>query len=783
MVETPTCTLCDLPTPDPPISDPEVEGSFCCRGCLSVEQALGASDLDREALEESGSSDPIPDTAEACFLSIEGMHCTTCEAFLSGRGKRIPGIHTVEASYATDTARVWYDPDLIDAAALPEALSGYGYTATPRRTGERANPRADGWTTFLVGGGLFGMMVMIWYILFLYPTYFGYAPIVEPGGFDALYIYFNIWLFTTFVLFYTGLPILRGAVVSLLARAPNMDLLVSIAAVSAYGYSTLAIFIGRTDLYFDVSVAIILVVTAGTYYEARVKRRALGELTLEDLDPLGDVTRADGSTVDADTVTVGDKLLVRPGERVPFDGTIREGTAAVDTAFLTGEPVPTVRSSGDTVPGGAIVHDHPIVIEVDEGSDSTHERILSLLWTVQSERPGIQRLVDKLATIFVPLVVVLALVAGGLTFVIGGTGTGALLVGLTVLIVACPCALGLATPLAIAAGVRDGLRRGVLILQSSVFEDARDIDTVVLDKTGTLTAGEMAVRSVHGEDTEAVLSRAAAVEQYSGHPIAEAIRSYAEDVRILVDGGSLAAADVEVATRGLIATIEGERVGIGDPAFLTERGYEIEPVLERQIDDIEHGGAVAVAVGWNGIVGGVIAVGDQPRPDWQDAVEQLSKDRSVVVLTGDDGPAIDRYRGNPAIDRVFAGVPPDGKRVTIERLQVDGPVAMVGDGTNDAPALAAADVGIAVSGATALATDAADVVIPADDLTAVVSVFDLVGGTRRRLRQNLGWAFVYNGIAIPLAVTGLLNPLLAAVAMASSSLLVVTNTARRIDRE
>lgn len=776
------CSLCDLPTPEPPITGESVDGTFCCQGCLSVESALGAGDLEPSDMQASSPDTDIPDDVTALFLSIEGMHCTTCEAFLRGRGERIPGIHAVEASYATDTARVWYDPDVMDPADVTESLSGYGYTAAERRAGDRPNPRGDAWTTFLVGGGLFGMMVMLWYALFLYPTYFGYSPVVETGGLDSLYIYVNIWLFSSFVLFYTGWPILRGAVVSLVARAPNMDLLVSIAAMSAYGYSTIAMVIGRSDLYFDVSVAVILVVTAGSFYEARVKRRAIGELSLEQLDPLGEVIRPDGTAVSVDAVSAGDRILVRPGERISLDGTVREGRAAIDTAVLTGEPLPESVGPGDQVPGGAIVHDEPLVLEVAEGGHSTRERILSTLWSVQSERPGIQRLVDRLATVFVPLVVVIALIAGTATFLIGGEGTQALLVGLTVLIVACPCALGLATPLAIAAGIRDGLRRGLLILRSSVFEDARTVRTVVFDKTGTLTAGRMAVRSIVAENPDALLERAAAVERYSRHPIADAICEYAREQSTRTDGGSLSDAEVTTHARGIVATIDGDRIVVGHPSLLVDQGYEIPPAVADEIDDMEEAGMVPVAVGWDAITAGVIGVGDEPRPDWDETVERLSGDRDVIVLTGDDSPAVERYRENSAIDRVFAGVPPDGKRATIERLQADGPVAMVGDGTNDASALAAADVGIAMSGATALATDAADVVTPSDDLTAVVAVFDLVAGTRKRLRQNLGWAFVYNGIAIPLAITGLLNPLLAAIAMASSSLLVVGNTARRIGR-
>lgn len=775
------CTLCGLPTPEPPVSEPAVSGEFCCRGCLTVHRALGAGEIDAADLgppDEAGTEEA---EGTVTFLAIDGMHCTTCEAFLAARGNRTDGITAVEASYATDTARVRYDPDRTDPDAIAASLSGYGYDARTRTETHRSDPRGGPWARFLVGGGLFGMMVMVWYVLFLYPTYFGFDPIVEPGGLDALYIYANIWLFTSFVLFYTGWPILRGAYVSLRAGAPNMDLLVSIAAVSAYAYSTLAMIAGRTDLYFDVSVAIILVVTAGTFYEGLMKRRALGDLDVEELDGTAEARRPDGTPVAIDTLAAGDDVLVRPGERIPLDGTVREGIAAVDTALLTGEPFPDTVEPGESVPGGAIVTDGPLVIRIDDAMSSTRERLLELLWSIQTDRPGVQRLADRLATIFVPLVIGLALVVGMWTIRSGGDGTTALLLSLTVLIVACPCALGLATPLAVAAGVRDGLRRGILIARASIFEDAPAVSTVVLDKTGTLTGGKMTVTDVIADDPATLLDRAAAIERFSAHPIAEAICDARAEPAV-TDGGVLETGAVEHHSQGVVGTIDGEQIVVGHPDLLAEHGFGLPDSVTETVEAVRSQGDVPVVVGYDETAQGIIAVGDAPRPDWEAAIERLSTDREIVMLTGDEGASVDRFHENPAIDHVFAGVPPDGKAVTVERLRENGPVAMIGDGSNDAPALAAADVGIAVATGTALATDAADAVIDGDDLTAAADLFAVVAGTNRRIRQNLGWAFVYNGIAIPLAVTGLLNPLLAALAMATSSLLVVTNTARPIVR-
>ncbi|MWV41582.1 cation-translocating P-type ATPase [Natrialba sp. INN-245] len=805
------CTLCSLPTPSTPITEPDVSGTFCCRGCLEVHRTLdgvGDDGVERKVRQRlEGASDPDAESdpeqfdGEEAFLAVEGMHCSTCEAFLEATASSTAGVQAVEASYATETVRVAYDPDRLEAEDLPEIVSGYGYTARERGTEADDSSRDQALVKFLIGGGLFGMMVMVWYAVFLYPTYFGYDPVVDFGGYDGYYLAVNIWLMTSFVLFYTGYPILRGAFVSLRAGMPNMDLLVATAAVGAYAYSTLAMSLGRTDLYFDVSVAIILVVTAGTYYEERIKRRAAGLLSDLTEQRVDEARRVDGETVPIEAVEPGDRLLVRPGERIPLDGELLEGEAAVDESLVTGESLPAEKGPGDLVRGGTVVTDAPVVLEVGADAESTLDRLVSIMWSIQSSRPGVQRLADKLATIFVPLVLVLATVATATLLATGSSVSSALLVGLTVVIVSCPCALGLATPLSIAAGVQAAAKRGIVVVAETLFEDAPDVDVVVLDKTGTLTTGSMSVEEVvvetpdgsTGDDSAGeVLARAGAVESLSEHPIGAAIATEAAAVADEADGtdstveGKFAgelAVDVEGFERdrrGVSGVVAGERVAVGHPEWCHERGLTVPEELESRIVDADTRGDVPVAVGWDGRVRGVIVVGDAPRERWLEAVDTLADGRDVVVLTGDEGASADRFRAVDGIDQVFAGVPPEAKAETVRRLQARGTVAMVGDGSNDAPALAAADVGIAMGNATTLATDAADAVILGDDLTAVAETFDVASGTNSRIRQNLGWAFVYNAVAIPLAIAGLLNPLFAAVAMAASSALVVANSARSI---
>jgi len=516
---------------------------------------------------------------------------------------------------------------------------------------------------------------------------------------------------------------------------------------------------------------------------------------------------------------------VRPGERVPFDGAVVDGSAAVDEALVTGESLPATKREGDEVRGGTVVTDAPVVVEVGEDAESTLDTLVRMLWEIQSSRSGIQRLVDKLATVFVPLVVAVAVLASGATLALGAAPVEAALVGLTVLIVSCPCALGLATPLAVAAGIRDAARRGIVIVSDAVFEEAADVDTVVLDKTGTLTDGEMRLLDTEtdGSDTDTVRKRAAALERASVHPIAEAIAagvygeeadsgaeagrpSAATDGGAAVDDGtatddaevperadgdgptatdpSPAAADVTVTDKGVSGRIEGDEVVVGHRSLFADDEWTVPPSLDAAGTEAREAGLVPTYVGWGGAVRGVLVVGDEVRDGWESVVDELAADgRRVVVLTGDSPAAARRFEEHPAIDETFAEVPPEAKAETVRRLTATERVAMVGDGSNDAPALAAADIGISVASGTDLAADAADAVLLEDRLSAIPELFAVTRGTNRRLKQNLGWAFVYNAVAIPMAVSGVLNPLFAAVAMGTSSLLVVSNSARPVYKD
>jgi Cu2+-exporting ATPase len=820
------CELCDLPLSGGSVTNDAGE-QFCCRGCkeihaeLAAREDLGPDDDPAEIRSAFEADGELPEEYETTFLRIDGMHCATCETFLEVQATEREGVGAADASYITDTVRVGHEPSL-SAEDLCEQLTGFGYRAYPRDDPLGERRAEDGIQLRLVVGAVFGMMVMLNYITLIYPTYFDgglYYPestavrISEMlATTSASYIFLVTGFLTSIVLFYTGAPILKGAYVSARMQAPNMDLLVALAATSAWLYSTVAIFAGGEHIYYDVSVGIILVVTAGGYYENRIKRRAT--------DRLADLTEAqvdtarrygpDGSTetVDVDDLATGDRLLVREGERVPVDGTVAEGQGTVDEAVVTGESLPVGKTQGDQAVGGSLLQGGSLVVTVGDGAESSAQRLTDVVWNLQSATHGIQQLADKLATIFVPLVLALAAVVGVAHFVLGASVGETVLVALTVLIVSCPCALGLATPLAIAASVREALERGIVVFDETIFERLREVDVVAFDKTGTLTTGEM--RVIGREGPADAFERAALLEDRTSHPIAEAIsEEFGPNGSSPEEPGAPARADGGVAEQGgsdnkegpsgdqdssgdsdrvlsfeslatgVSGTVDDHEVLVGNPALFDDRGWDLPDPLEAMADEARATGNVPVIVGADGSAEGIAVVGDDPREGWEDSVASLAEeDVEVAILTGDDRRAATAFEEHDDVDHVFAGVPPEAKAETMERLGGDGVTVMVGDGTNDAPALAAADLGIALGSGTALAADAADVAIVTNDLGSLSTTFDLAAAANRRVKGNIGWALLYNAVAIPLAITGLLNPLFAAVAMAASSLLVVTNSSR-----
>ena len=780
-----SCTLCELPTDPSSVTEAGVDGEFCCRGCLEVYRTLG--DVDPEAVDADDlraadvASDPgeaVPEDAETAYLSIDGLHCSTCELFIETAAADIDGVYAAEASYSTDMARVSYDPETCDRDALPEALSRFGYYAS--EPGEEPDGFLDklSFENYRAAIAVIVMMpVMAPYLLFVYPTYLGVYPREFLFG-STLYfmVFVPLFVWSTIIVVGIGYPFFRGAYVSLRVGRPNMDVLIALAVAAAYLYSVVSLFIleGRT-VYFDVAVMILAVVTVGDHVESRFKEQALGYYSelAESRVTHARKLHPDDSTeqVPIESCAPGDRILVRPGERIPVDGRVADGTAAVDESVVTGESIPVPKSVDDDVIGGSIVTDNALVVEVGTDGASTVDRLMELLWNVQSTDAGVQRVANRFAVVFVPVVVAIA-VATTLGWLWLGRPVGeAVLIGVSVLVVSCPCSLGIATPLALAAGSNAASESGLLVFDGSVFERITETDTVAFDKTGTLTTGEMSVVDVVGDDREGILARAAAVEGRSNHPIGGAILDAAPDRAADVSG-------FERNPRSVVATVDGERTMVGHPDAFERAGWAVPAELADAVEAARSDGAHPTLVGWAGAAAGVVVLRDTPRPGWEAAVAAFDDDTEVVVITGDDERAAGAFEAHPAIDEVFAEVRPEAKRELIRRLR--GSVTMVGDGTNDAAALADADLGIAMSHGTELTIEAADGVVTDDDLSTVPAFFGIADRVQARIRQNILWAIGYNVVAIPLAVAGLINPLIAAVLMAISSLIVVSNSKRSL---
>jgi len=762
------CRLCGLPTPASPIRGDD--HAFCCIGCREVYRCFGDEVLAGEAVESAQPAMPVPEGAEA-FLRIDGMHCSSCEILIERIALKADGILAVSSSYATSTAKIVYDPGLIDESALPGMLSVAGYRARLRTDAVPEYDERQPLLRLIIGVGLAAVVMML-YLAFFYPTHLGLVELndLRPIHWLAFVaVPRALFVLTTVLIFYVGAPIFRGAWIGLRTGVLNMDNLLALAILAAYGYSVGQLVTGSLDLYFDVAAVIVTVVTIGRYLERGAKARATSELVniMEVWTPSAHV-RKDGELCDlsADQLKPGDRIVILEGERIPVDGAVVDGQGAVDESLMTGEPVPARRGRGDEVLGGAVVVEGSLEIEVGPSAESRTDNLARILWNVQSSTAGVQGISDRIARIFVPVVIALAaLVSGWLLF--GGTQPGpALLAGLATLIVSCPCAFGLAIPLATAVGVSKALRRGIIITSADAFEKAPQFDIIAIDKTGILSTGEMTVTEVIG--SAEVAEYAAAAERLSSHPIAEAIARL--DAR-------RTASDLAIQPgKGVVASVDGRRVAVGSKSLIATLGWDIPDRLASLTTSITTAESVISYVAWDGRTQGAIISRDQSRPEWKGVIKQLRKHSRVVLLTGAEHPSGYEDRA----DEVHAGVPPEAKAAVIRQLRSEGKVVMIGDGSNDAPALAAADLGIAFGAPTALAADAADVVILGDRLERLFDAFELIGVTRRRFRQNLAWALLYNATAIPLAVMGLLNPLFAALAMSASSLLVVWNSSRPI---
>ena len=699
-------------------------------------------------------------------FTVEGMSCASCASRVEKTLSAQPGVRSASVNFATARAAVDLDSAIGSPEALESAVRDAGYGLHAAGSLADSAEEAEGALRATMGSAAFALPVLI-------------LALTGLGGEAGRWLQA---LLTAPVLFWLGASFHRAAVARARTLDANMDTLVSVGTLAAFGYSGVALFTGG-PLFFDTAAVIVTLILFGRSLEARAKGRAsnairkLGELGAREALLLRD---GDEIEVAIEEVKPGDLFVVRPGARVPTDGVILEGDSAFDESMLTGEAVPVDHGAGDEVFGGTVNGEGRVVVRAARvGRDTALAQIVRLVEQAQASKPPVQRLVDRVAGVFVPIVLVVGLATTAGWLLAGSEISVAIRNAVAVLIVACPCALGLATPTAILVGTGRGAELGILFKGGEVFERSRTVDVVVFDKTGTLTRGEMLLTDVVCEPGEeaSFLERVASVESGSEHPIARAVVVGAEERGIHprpVEGFRA------LSGRGARGSVDGLDVFVGRTVLVDEIGLEFPDRLRGELGRLEGEGKTVFVGGWDGRVRGVVAVSDTLRATARDAVKDLaSLGLEVHMITGDNERTANAIARELGIDHVRAEVLPGDKAESIRRMRFEGRVvAFVGDGINDAPALVEADLGMAVGTGTDVAIEAGDLVLRSGEPATVVQAVGLARRTYRTIAQNLFWAFCYNTVAIPLAALGYLDPMIAAAAMALSSVSVVGNSLR-----
>jgi Cu+-exporting ATPase len=734
-------------------------------------------------------------------LAIGGMTCASCAARIEKKLNRMDGVEAT-VNYATEKAKVTFHED-ISVQELIAVVEATGYTAQEPIPPREAASGPDG--GMQAGDEEPDTLKPLRQRLITAVTLA--VPVVAMAMAPALQIEYWQWLSLTLaapVVTYAAWPFHRAAWTNARHGAATMDTLISIGTAAAFLWSVWALFFGtagtpgmthafeltiaRTDgagnIYLEAAAGVTAFILAGRYFEARSKRKAgaalkaLLELGAKEVTVLRDGREVLIPTVD---LQVGDRFLVRPGEKIATDGVVLEGSSAVDASMLTGESVPVEIGVGDSVTGATLNAGGRLIIEATRvGADTQLARMAKMVEDAQNGKAATQRLADKISAIFVP--VVIALTVGTLGFWLGsGAGlTSSFTAAVAVLIIACPCALGLATPTALMVGTGRGAQLGILIKGPEVLETTRKVDTIVLDKTGTVTTGKMSLIKVHAADGEQegeILRLAGALEHSSEHPIAQAVAAGA-----VAEVGQLPTPEDfhNIPGLGVQGVVDGHAVLVGRHRLLTEWSIELPEALERAKAEAQLAGRTAIAVAWDGRARAVLEVADAVKDTSAEAVSRLrSLGLTPILLTGDNRAVAETVAREVGIDDVIAEVMPQDKVDVVKRLQEEGKsVAMVGDGVNDAAALAQADLGMAMGTGTDAAIEAGDLTLVRDDLRTVADAIRLSRKTLATIKSNLFWAFAYNVAALPLAAAGLLNPMIAGAAMAFSSVFVVGNSLR-----
>ncbi len=709
-------------------------------------------------------------------LNIRGMTCASCVARVENALKRVPGVTDANVNLATERATVQYDPSTADLSSLIDAVDIAGYDASEFKEEEFAQTELE--TKRRMDD--FKKRLQISVILSIPIVVINMFWMPRPSEVNILLLLLSIP-----VQFWAGATFYRGAWKTLRHGSADMNTLVALGSSAAFFYSLVNILRGVNEVWFESSASIITLILVGKYLEAGARSRASDAIRkLMKLAPDKALVRREGIETEIETkdIRIGDEVIARPGERIATDGQIIEGLTSIDESMLTGESMPVRRKPGDPVYGATINQTGSIIYRATHlGNETVLAQIVQMVERAQGSKAPVQRLADKVASVFVPVVLAVAV----LTFVIwkyilGVDLTNAMMPTISTLVIACPCAMGLATPTAIMAGTGRGAEMGILIKDGAVLERAGRIDTILFDKTGTITKGEPSITDVYtmphvNEDD--LMRYAGSVEKQSEHPLSRALIREVEARKLILLPSEDIQAHIGMGIRGRVS---GEMVLVGSEEMLKEANVSIsDPLLERKRKWEEQGKTI-LFVSRNDACIGVLAVADTIDPNSSVAIESLKRmGLNVVMATGDNRITAEAIAQKAGITEVAAKVLPSDKAKLVEKYQSAGhAIAMVGDGINDAPALAQSDLGIAIGSGTDIAIETADITLLRSDLRGVPSAVKLSRATLRTVKMNLFWAFIYNVIGIPLAATGRLNPMIAAAAMAFSSVSVVTNSLR-----
>lgn len=724
------------------------------------------------------------DTAtEEVQLAISGMTCAACSARIEKVLSRMPGIRSATVNLALETAAVSYDPAAVEVPAILAKISKTGYSAEVRnddsstQTDHKQKDIQDKTRKLIISAVLSFPLLWTMFAHFSFTSWM-YVPDLFMNP------YFQ-WILATPVQFFIGAAFYRGAYASLRSGSANMDVLVALGTSAAYFYSVYLVLTGSNEgLYFETSAVLITLILLGKLFEARAKGRSSDAIQkLMKLQPQIAIVERGGETIELPIhdVVRGDILVIRPGASIPVDGAVLSGTSAVDESMLTGESLPVDKQDGDLVYAATVNANGSLRIEATNvGKETMLSNIIRVVEEAQGSKAPIQRLADHISGMFVPIVVGIAAVTFFIWYfaVVPGNFEASLTSMIAVLVIACPCALGLATPTSIMAGSGRAAEEGVLFKTAEAMEQTREIDTIVFDKTGTITKGHPELTDFYAREESSrslLIQLAAAAESDSEHPVAKAITAYG------AQQGSIPAAESfeAVPGYGIRTAVEGRTILLGTKKLLSLDQVEFNPSIA-SVEQLEQDGKTVMFMAVDGVHEAVIAVADTIKDTSKQAISELrAMGLDVIMLTGDQQLTARAIAETAGIDHVIAGVLPDRKAEVIAELQAEGKkVAMVGDGINDAPALVVADIGMAMGTGTAAAMEAADVTLMHGDLLRVVDTVKMSQLTVRNIKQNLFWALAYNSIGIPIAAAGLLAPWLAGAAMAFSSVSVVLNALR-----